>query len=242
MEIGIITYGEEFDFEKISKIFKKHFSNAKILVINNKKDYAKAPQIQGTNKDYEFSGYLELSNCFSSSGPYLIFNDTLFTSHFTKGWIWLICKFILVNNNCKNYIYGDLRFDGTKYEERPNPFLASWLFVIPNYETLKKFQFNLKYSLDNRLISTSKGYEEFLNQWISPKSKFSGWHGESYCELTKARKKRSIIIEHRLSRVLKMNGIEIKSIGVNNPIFYQLLRIVDRVKTRFIAFKRKSLF
>ena len=146
----------------ISKILKKHFSNAKILVINNKKDYAKARQIQGTNKDYEFSGYLELSNCFSSSGPYLIFNDTLFTSHFTKGWIWLICKFILVNNNCKNYIYGDLRFDGTKYEERPNPFLASWLFVIPNYETLKKFQFNLKYSLDNRLISTSKGYEEFL--------------------------------------------------------------------------------
>ena len=241
MEIGIITYGEHFDFEKISMLFKKYFSSAKILVLNNKKDGAKAPQIQGTNTNYEFSGYLELSNCFSGSGPYLIFNDTLFTSHFTKGWLWFICKFIPANNNDINYIYGDLRFDGTKYEERPNPFLASWLFFIPDSETLKKFQFNLKFSMDNRSTFISKEYDEFLNQWISPKSKFSGWHGESYSKLTKSRKKRSIILEHRLSRAFKTNGIKIRSIGVNNPVIYQVLRIVDRVKTRFIAFKRKSL-
>ena len=67
MEIGIVTYGETHDFDKI---FKKYFPSAKILVLNNKKGGAKASQIQGSNTNYEFSGYLELSNYFSSSGPY----------------------------------------------------------------------------------------------------------------------------------------------------------------------------
>ena len=66
MEIGIVTYGEQHDFDKI---FKKYFPNAKILVLNNKKGSAKAPQIQGSNTNYEFSGYLELSDYFSNSGP-----------------------------------------------------------------------------------------------------------------------------------------------------------------------------
>lgn len=239
MEIGIVTYGEQHDFDKI---FKKYFPNAKILVLNNKKGSAKAPQIQGSNTNYEFSGYLELSNYFSNSGPYLMFNDTLFTSHLTKVWLWLIYKFLPVINNDKNCIYGDLRFDGAKFEERPNPFLASWLFVIPNSEALKNFQVNLKSVIDGKSSFVSKEYKEFLNQWISPKSKFRGWHGDSLNTLTKVRKEKCIILEHRLSRVLKMNGMKLSSIGVNNPIIYKLLRIVDRVNTRLIALKIKSLY
>ena len=241
IEIGIITYGEHFAFDEKFKLLKKYFPGSKILVLNNKENSAKSSQIQGSNTNYEFSGYLELSNCFSSTGPYLILNDTLFTSHITRGWLQLLRNFLAANKTKKQHIYGDLRYDGTRYEERPNPFLASWLFVVPDFETLKKFQVNLSFILADKSTLISSEYEAFLDHWISPTSKLKGWHGGPINIQIKVRKKRCIILEHRLSKLLNVNGMKLSSIGINNPFIYKLLRLADRINTRLIAFKIKSL-
>jgi hypothetical protein len=235
MEIGVVTYGHLDGFANGVKQLETSFRNARILVLNNKPNTARPSEIQGSYAHYEFSGYLEMCESFKGTGPFVIVNDTLFKTHYTVGWLRLLKRAIAQLNRHTVTVYGDIRWDGEAYAERPNPFLASWLFVLPNELSLQVFKQSLAEILNEPASLGSEAYQAFLHGWIFPKGKFSGWHGGAKDEPARARKERCIRLEHRLSTVLPQHGLPLTSVGSFSPFSYLVLRGIDRLNTRFKA-------
>ena len=235
MEIGVVTYGHLDGFANGVKQLETSFRNARILVLNNKPNTARPSEIQGSYAHYEFSGYLEMCESFKGTGPFVIVNDTLFKTHYTVGWLRLLKRAIAQLNRHTVTVYGDIRWDGEAYAERPNPFLASWLFVLPNELSLQVFKQSLAEILNEPASLGSEAYQAFLHGWIFPKGKLSGWHGGAKDEPARARKERCIRWEHRLSTVLPQHGLPLTSVGSFSPFSYLVLRGIDRLNTRFKA-------
>jgi len=235
MEIGVVTYGHFDGLEEGIKQLKTCFGNARISVLNNKPKAARPSEIQGSYAHYEFSGYLEMCESFTGTGPFVIVNDTLFKTHYTVGWLRLLKRAMIQLNKDTVTVYGDIRWDGPAYAERPNPFLASWLFVLPNAHTLEVFKQSLAEILIEPSSLDSEAYQAFLQAWIFPKGKLSGWHGGAKDEHARIRKERCIRLEHRLSKVLPQHGLPLTSLGSFSPFFYMILRGMDRLNTRVKA-------
>ena len=235
MEIGVVTYGHFDGLEEGIKQLKTCFGNARISVLNNKPNAAIPSEIQGSYAHYEFSGYLEMCESFTGTGPFVIVNDTLFKTHYTVGWLRLLKRAMIQLNKDTVTVYGDIRWDGPAYAERPNPFLASWLFVLPNVHTLEVFKQSLAEILNEPASLGSEAYQAFLHAWIFPKGKLSGWHGGAKDEHAQIRKERCIRLEHRLSTVLPQHGLPLTSLGSFSPFFYMILRGMDRLNTRVKA-------
>ena len=235
MEIGVVTYGHLDGFANGVKQLETSFRNARISVLNNQPNSARPSELQGSNSHYEFSGYLEVCESFTGSGPFVIINDTLFKTHYTVGWLRLLKRAMIQLNKDTVTVYGDIRWDGNAYAERPNPFLASWLFVLPNAHTLDVFKQSLAEILNEPASLGSEAYQAFLHGWIFPKGKLSGWHGGAKDEPARARKERCIRLEHRLSTVLPQHGLPLTSVGSFSPFSYLVLRGIDRLNTRFKA-------
>lgn len=235
MEIGMVTYGHLEGFENGLNRVQKSFQNAHILVVNNRPNSAKMSELQGTNTHFEFSGYLQVCEYFTGSGPFVIVNDTLFKTHYTAGWLQLLKRAIYKLDTKADVVYGDIRWDGKAYSERPHPFLASWLFVLPNVRSLQLFKQSLSAILTEETPVGSAEYQRFLHQWISPKGKLNGWHGGAKDDESRARKERCIRLEHRFSTVMPQYKLPLTSLGVFSPFFYSIVRGLDRIKTRFAA-------
>ena len=235
MEIGVVTYGHFDGLEEGIKQLKTCFGNARISVLNNKPNAARPSEIQGSYAHYEFSGYLEMCESFTGTGPFVIVNDTLFKTHYTVGWLRLLKRAMIQLNKDTVTVYGDIRWDGHAYDERPNPFLASWLFVLPNVHTLEVFKQSLAEILNEPTSLDSEAYQAFLQAWIFPKGKLSGWHGGAKDDYARIRKERCIRLEHRLSTVLPQHGLPLTSLGSFSPFFYMILRGMDRLNTRIKA-------
>ncbi len=235
MEIGVITYGHFDGLEEGIKKLKTCFGNARISVLNNMPNAARPSEIQGSYAHYEFSGYLEMCESFTGTGPFVIVNDTLFKTHYTVGWLRLLKRAMIQLNKDTVTVYGDIRWDGNAYAERPNPFLASWLFVLPNAYSLDVFKQSLTEILNEPTSLGSEAYQAFLHAWIFPKGKLSGWHGGAKDEHARIRKERCIRLEHRLSTVLPQHGLPLTSLGSFSPFFYMILRGMDRLNTRVKA-------
>lgn len=235
MEIGVITYGHFDGLEEGIKKLKTCFGNARISVLNNMPNAARPSEIQGSYAHYEFSGYLEMCESFTGTGPFVIVNDTLFKTHYTVGWLRLLKRAMIQLNKDTVTVYGDIRWDGNAHAERPNPFLASWLFVLPNAHTLDVFKQSLAEILNEPTSLGSEAYQAFLHAWIFPKGKLSGWHGGAKDEHARIRKERCIRLEHRLSTVLPQHGLPLTSLGSFSPFFYMILRGMDRLNTRVKA-------
>ena len=235
MEIGVVTYGHFDGLEEGIKQLNTFFGNARISVLNNKPKAARPSEIQGSYAHYEFSGYLEMCESFTGTGPFVIVNDTLFKTHYTVGWLRLLKRAMIQLNKDTVTVYGDIRWDGPAYAERPNPFLASWLFVLPNVHTLEVFKQSLAEILNEPASLGSEAYQAFLHAWIFPKGKLSGWHGGAKDDYARIRKERCIRLEHRLSTVLPQHGLPLTSLGSFSPFFYMILRGMDRLNTRIKA-------
>ena len=235
MEIGVVTYGHFDGLEEGIKQLNTFFGNARISVLNNMPNAARPSEIQGSYAHYEFSGYLEMCESFTGTGPFVIVNDTLFKTHYTVGWLRLLKRAKIQLNKDTVTVYGDIRWDGHAYDERPNPFLASWLFVLPNAHTLDVFKQSLAEILNEPTSLGSEAYQAFLHAWIFPKGKLSGWHGGAKDEHARIRKERCIRLEHRLSTILPQHGLPLTSLGSFSPFFYVILRGMDRLNTRIKA-------
>ena len=235
MEIGVVTYGHFDGLEEGIKQLNTFFGNARISVLNNKPKAARPSEIQGSYAHYEFSGYLEMCESLTGTGPFVIVNDTLFKTHYTVGWLRLLKRAMIQLNKDTVTVYGDIRWDGPAYAERPNPFLASWLFVLPNVHTLEVFKQSLAEILNEPASLGSEAYQAFLHAWIFPKGKLSGWHGGAKDDYARIRKERCIRLEHRLSTVLPQHGLPLTSLGSFSPFFYMILRGMDRLNTRIKA-------
>jgi hypothetical protein len=207
-----------------------------LLVVNNEWGKAKDTELQGTNEFYEFSGYDQLLQWMKErEGPFVIVNDTFFKTHQTRLWLWLL-KRVLTQSHLltSGVVYGDIRRDGDALTERPNPFWASWIFVIPDVATLKRFQEILELVTTRNVPTLSEAYTEFLDDWLQPKQRWGGWHGQ-VSEQALERKRACIIMEHQLSKLWLNRGYEIGSVGDFYPHVYRMLRILDRLKTRWHA-------
>jgi len=233
MQICIVRYGKNRSLVKGLDLLRRQFPKAEITVINNAPLEADLQEIQGSNLAFEFSGYLELLENRPKQGVVILLNDTLFKHHFAGGWVRFIRSFLEVLSTEDKVIYGDIRWDGTALVERPNPFLASWLFVIPNEISNEVFRSTLRDVIQMPIPKMSAEYELFLTEWLVSSGLWKGWQGSEKDTVTIERKKKCIYWEHQLSANLAKSGVELRSIGEKNRVGYWVLRWVDRLKIGF---------
>jgi hypothetical protein len=236
MNIGIVTYGGGKDLEAGINLLKSEFNSAVIFVFNNNVNQA-CSYLDGDNEYFEFSAYKKMIPIFNGAGPFLILNDTLFKTHRALYWIRLIQnhqKIFKGSNATENAVFGDIRFDGNEFNERPNPFLASWVFLLHSRKELDLFGIALSNVCNESTFNSTPEYDNFIHKWLNNKSWFSGWHGP---KVESARKIKSIKMEHRLSKEFNSIGLKIKSLGEGQVLFYKWLRLMDRLYTRMKAWQ-----
>ncbi len=233
MKWGLVTYSNQDTWKKEIQQVSSALGTDSGLVVNNCFGEAGLGEIQGHNEQFEFGGYLTLCERMEGDGPFVIMNDTLFRTHDTKGWLELLQQIPQLDAD-RLVVYGDIRKDGSELIERPDPFLASWIFVLPNRVTLEVLQSGLKAILAEDVRPLSAEYEAFLQRWLNPTGIMGGWHGKKGDDELR-RKRQCVIWEHRLSKWLLDAGVELSSMGEWNSRKYQWLRIKDRLKTRYKA-------
>ena len=232
---GLVTFAKRNQWSKPLAQWRAQFFRSTGWVVNNWAEQASEGEMAGHNRQYEFGGYLTLLQKMEPlQGPYVLVNDTLFRTHHRQGWMNLLKKVPARIESESRAVYGDIRWDGTALPERPNPFLASWIFVLPNKESLQLFQSVLEEVLMEETPALSPAYESFLQDWLSANSRWRGWHGRLTPDAL-ARKRACILWEHRLSLRLMESGMHLRSLGEWDPSLYSRLRLIDRIKTRWNA-------
>lgn len=237
-EAGLLTYSASGKLGNVWSKFSSGFSR-ETFVVNNAITHPEFGELCGDNTHFEFSGYRVVAANFGGNGPYLIVNDTLFKNHQTYLWRRLVRNALAKVDLNDKAIWGDIRRDGSSLAERPSPFLASWIFVIPNRRVLSIFIQTLETLIKEPLPPFSGDYERYLDLWLS-KRLFGGWHGVR-SEQALARKRMAIKYEHTLSLRLLLAGIELRSIGENQPAWYFVTRVADRIFTRMLSIRKPKL-
>ncbi|HOI32666.1 MAG TPA: hypothetical protein PLC47_07865, partial [Bacteroidales bacterium] len=140
LSIGIVVYGNDTRKQQQLQWLQQQLGANQLLVLNNHETQRMPGDLEADNRFYEFSGYLKLVQLFEEkAGSFLILNDTLFKTHWSWGWVWLL-KRLTGKYDCGSAtVLGDLRFDGEDLVERPHPFMASWIFWFSDNEALKVF-------------------------------------------------------------------------------------------------------
>ena len=216
--------------------FYRYFGDRLVRVVNNDRDNSGFGE-QGHNRQFEFGGYLEVMEGFQTEGPYVVVNDTLFDNHHTGAWLYLIDTIAerILEEPQRLCVVGDIRRDGVDIPERPDPFLASWLFIIPNRDSLEVIKACLRAVLAREVPAVfSPSYEAFLNSWLKTKSIWSGWQGRA-TEANVVRKRHCIYWEHALSKELALAGVDLISAGRYHRGLYAGIRMYDRLWNRWKA-------
>ena len=131
LSIGIVVYGNNVVKQQQLQWLQQQLGAKRLLVLNNHETARMPGDLEDDNRFYEFSGYLQLVRLLEGEdGSFLILNDTLFKTHWTWGWVWLLKRLIARPCKKESGILGDLRFDGEDLAERPHPFMASWIFWL----------------------------------------------------------------------------------------------------------------
>jgi SAM-dependent methyltransferase len=229
--LGFVVYGYDVGKDMDMARWQARLKAGQLLVVNNNSGDIVPGALQGSNEHFEFSAYQQLCEHLPGEGPFVIVNDTLFKNHWKQGWSRL-CRLAIRRIPADAHgIWGDIRYDGNNIPERPDPYLASWIFVIPNRTSLKDFGETLSQICNTQLPEPSPEYTAFLHNWVNPEVWYRGWHGRQPPAAIQ-RKIRTVRLEHALSRQLVQNGLKIHSLGEFAPLFYRFLRIVDRLQTR----------
>ncbi len=135
-------------------------------------------------------------------------------------------------------LWGDVRIERGHIPERPNTYLASWIFVVPDRLVLTKLENTLATICSHQMPPPTEGYRQYLHNWLHPKAWYKGWHGKR-SEADNQRKILSVKLEHALSRQLPQAQVQIRSLGHFNPALYKLIRLTDRLITRSLALRNK---
>ena len=188
--------------------------------------------IQGSNKNFEFSGYqegLEASKALRPERVY-IFNDTLFAHHYLPGWAALIRY---SSKRLTPGIYGDPRLEPVQLDAKPLRIYASWHFVLQGAEAQTAFKKAISAVID-RFDSPIEDtvYQAYLTNYLEG-SWLRGYTnpGLLQSEDHLKRKKHCIYAEHRLGRALEEKGL----LHAYPSRLYRLVRIMDR----FLAVGRR---
>jgi len=236
ISIGLVVYGNSAKWQQQIAGLKKDLQVTQLLVANNDHQNCRPEEIKGDNSSFEFSAYAQLGSLLEGDGPFVIVNDTLFKTHWQQGWTRLLQKAIARMDRRELVVWGDIRTDGDDIPERPALFLASWIFVLPNRQSLEAFVQILSELCAAKMQEPSSAYAHFLQWWTSPSRRLFGWHGLRTAENLQ-RKIRSIRLEHALSAALHQKNIPIHSLGHFSPLAYKFLRLFDRLRTRLDSLK-----
>lgn len=234
--IGLVVYGNSAKWQQQIAGLKKDLQPTQLLVVNNDHQNCHPEEIRGDNSSFEFSAYAQLGSLLEGDGPFVIANDTLFKTHWQRGWTKLLQKAITQMDRHELAVWGDIRTDGDDIPERPVLFLASWIFVLPNRQSLEAFTQILSELCATKMQEPSPAYALFLHWWTSPSRRLRGWHGPRTAENLQ-RKIRSIRLEHALSTAFHQNHLPIHSLGQFSPLAYKFLRLFDRLRTRLDSLK-----
>lgn len=240
LTVGLVVYGDQYISQAKALAWAKRHGWELAIVVNNEPNGAQPGQRQGSNTHFEFSGYLEALAQMSGPGPFLLINDTFFYNHAT--WLWCAAlhrwnQQLADQPKELAWVLGDVRHEKEIFPEKDGSFLASWLFYLPNRASREVLAACLSQLTTESLPEPSIGYQTYVNRWLQSKGPWGGWHGER-SEAALARKQRVIRLEHRLSQLLQqggwMRGADEYLVG------YPLLRLYERLKTRFLAIQSKS--
>lgn len=216
--------------------FLSFFPGATSVVVENAEGTptAAVPVLKGSNRHYEFSGYLEGMSASSQAAkdPYwVVLNDTLFSHHWAMGWRHLISQV----SRFEDGLYGDYRQEPISWEGRPLTIYASWIFMMKGSQFRSEFQTLLREvltSFDTPLHFP--GYQAYQTGYFRA-TLFSGYtsvldpHASSKALEIKTK---CIHVEHRLGRILDNLGRVNRLPGLT----YTLVHAVDR----WLSFKRRA--
>lgn len=183
------------------------------------------------NNHYEFGGYLAGAKGVQTEGPFVILNSTVFQTR--SFWTW---KRILRSQNTFNAaLYGDATpSPDVQITEIPNPYFASWVFLVRDKPALHDFVNALERTLSNPSPAPSSPYAAYLQHWLEPRNRFYGWHGIKTPQ-SRARKKQTIQWEHRLSRELATSGIQ--SFAKLSP-WHAMAQFLDKIHRHWASFAK----
>jgi hypothetical protein len=199
----LVAYGYTEDTQRrwLRFLQQAGLDPAHSLVLDNKAP-ALLGVLAGSNLHFEFSGYSELlehvSDSLAAEDVVYVFNDTLFSHHWTRGWAQLIQE----NSMTLSGIYGDPRLEPVELDGRPLRILASWHFALHGQNavaTLQQALTNVCSQFDRPIKDPA--YQAYQANYLQPR-----WWG-GYTKVLKpealAIKQRCIWAEHRLSRKLE---------------------------------------
>lgn len=183
------------------------------------------------NTHFEFGGYLAGAKGVQTEGPYVILNSTVFQTR--SLWTW---KRILRSKNAYNAaLYGDATPSPNAHiREIPDPYFASWVFVIRDKPALQDFAKALEQTLSKPSPAPSPYYAAYLQHWLEPRNRWYGWHGIKTPQ-SRARKKQTIQWEHRLSMELRALGIQ--SFGARSP-WHAPAQFFDKILRHWASFAK----
>ena len=229
VEWGWVVYRKPHNWNLWLREWSFYTNN--IFIVNNKADDVFGTK--GSNTFFEFSAYKEVAQYFTTDGPYIIANDTWFKTHVACFWSPLIKAYL---QKPERKIFGDIRLEPSNFTEKPSPYLSSWIFCIPDRNSLELFLASLDGAMQRAGgFEISDAYRAYVEDWVTPQSIWFGWHRRHLKYEDLQRKQQCIFMEHALNRAFLENGLEIDSLGIYNPVWYKVLRLVDRLQTRFIA-------
>lgn len=228
----LLAYGHSADKDVRWMRFAQqlgHWGQPKIEVDNRPNTVL--AQVQGSNAQFEFSGYLEgLEALFEKHGPQsrvFVFNDSLFSHHSTRRWADFLKNFV---PNHGPGVYGDPRTESLMLDGRPLHYLASWVFVLEGQVGQQAFMDALKHVIATfNEAPTWPGYTEFLEHYYAPNRRWGGYT-QSLTPEGKERKLRCSWAEHRLSRVLAEQGMLHPFTGLHYRTLHQFDRVLSAYK------------
>lgn len=210
--------------------------NAELTLLHTHPDRADQATYAG-NTHFEFGAYAVAAHFAQTEGPYILVNDTLLDTHAYTLWaVWLRHKFIgrAVRSSPPDItrgIYADLYpAPRERPVEIPDPYASSWIFYLATRGDLEVFCNLVEQVIDCPGIDLSKAYTAFLNRWMNSFIPWVGYQGPRQPD-DLARKRQTIIWEHRLSYELRDKGL----LHSFNGLAYHILRIFDKVLRRIYS-------
>lgn len=228
MRIAIIKYGHRKVTTRKAVAWAGKAGDPNPLIINNHISSLMAGETKGDNSSYEFSAYRIACGLLEGDGPFLIVNDTLFHNHIASVWLRMIRKLKVAGPA----VVGDPRSEKISFPEKGAFFLASWIYYLPDRESLRLFTNALDKAFIRAAAPEGDEYARYVDHWLKGNRIYGGWHGKSDDEAY-ARKKRVIRLEHALSLELDKDNL-IRSMAGFAPE-YALVRLVERIYTRSLA-------
>lgn len=211
------------------------------VVVDNAPDAAMSDDqdgiriLQGSNAQFEFSGYREGIQALSAQNPVVLVNDSLFSHHATKAWAQLVRNVLAEPLHGNPGVVGDPRIEPIRIDGQPLRHLASWMFVLRSDGDRAQFTSALDHAITHfDQAPTWPGYAEFLAHYYAPSRRWGGYT-QALSPEDLERKMSCSWAEHRLSLHLQQQG-QLRPLG---GLSYQAAHLIDRALSAIKRLKSK---